>query len=60
MAEMEASSTSADTASSVYSSLSARRLDKDVLDVLKDLQLNQKELIPFHSLKLLILLRGLR
>ncbi|KAF1817838.1 uncharacterized protein K489DRAFT_405527 [Dissoconium aciculare CBS 342.82] len=45
MAEMESSSTSADTASSVHSSLSTRRLDKDVLDVLEDLQLNQKELI---------------
>jgi hypothetical protein len=45
MAEMKSSPTTAYTAGSVDSSLSARRLDKDVLEVQKDLQLNQKELI---------------
>jgi hypothetical protein len=44
MAEMESSSSSANTAGSVHPSVSAQRFDKDVLDVLKDLQLNQKEL----------------
>jgi hypothetical protein len=44
MEDVESSSTTPDTADSIYSSISAHHLDKDVLDVLKDLQLNQKEL----------------